>query len=65
MSAMSRLVESSLTIPEKDDQGKLVALPFGPFYSAMLLSRLVEVSLLVDHEERPSCYHIWIAIDQK
>ena len=56
MSAMSRLVESSLTIPEKDDQGKLVALPFGPFYSAMLLSWLIGVSLLADHEESSFCY---------
>jgi hypothetical protein len=49
-------MESSLTIPEKDDQEKLVVLPFGPFYSAMLLSWLIGVSLLADHEESSFCY---------
>jgi hypothetical protein len=37
MSGMSKLMESSLTLMEKDELATLVASLFGPFYSAMLL----------------------------
>jgi hypothetical protein len=55
MSTMSRLVKSSLTLLEKDEQATLVASLFGPFYSTLWLLRVIRVSLLADHVERPFC----------
>ena len=65
MSVMSRLVETSLTLLEKDEQVTLVASLFEPFYLAALFLRVIGVSLLAGHVEQLFCWYIWRAIDQK
>jgi hypothetical protein len=62
---MNRLVKSTMTLLEMDEQATLIASPFGPFYSVVLLFWVTGVALLADLEGQPSYLHIWISIDQK
>jgi hypothetical protein len=51
MSTVNKLVES--TMASLDEQTTLVASSFGPFYSAVLPSRVVGVASLTDCMVRP------------
>jgi hypothetical protein len=50
---MKKLVKSTMTSLEMDEQAAFVASPFGLFYSAVLLLRVIRVSSLADHVSWP------------
>ena len=49
ISAMKKLVKSTMASLEMDEQATLVASPFGLFYSAVLLLQVIRVSSLANH----------------
>jgi hypothetical protein len=55
MLGMSKLIASSLPLMDKDEHATLVVSLFGPFIPPCCFSQVIEVSLVADHIERPSC----------